>query len=61
MLLEDPFPIHLHFACCCLSLEEAAIPLSLPFLVESLGQQTSFTSHSEVESEAKSAQFAGGS
>ena len=61
MLLESPFHIHLHFPRCCLSEEVAAIPLSLPFLVESLGQQTSFTSHKEVESEAKSACIAGGS
>ena len=61
MLLESPFHIHLHFACCWLSEEVAAIPLSLHFLVESLGQQTSFTSHNEVESEAKSAYLAGGS
>ena len=60
-LLEAPFPIHLHFSCCCLSIEVAAIPLSLPFLVELLGQQTSFTSHNEVEPEAKSAHLASGS
>lgn len=36
----------------------AAVPLSLPFLVESLVQQTSFTPRHEVEREAKGAHLA---
>lgn len=40
----------------------AAVPLSLPFFVELLGQQTSITSHSELEREreAHSAHLASG-
>ena len=57
-VLEAPFPVQLHFACWYLSVEVAAMPLSLPFLMEPLGQQTSFTSHNEAEPEAKSAHLA---